>query len=334
MARPGISYFDVATAASKLQKDGTRPSIEGIRKELGTGSNSTINRHLRDWREKQENKQPDSEGLPQGLLASVRGLYQSMEEDAAAKIKLEQDKHLQIQKEQEAIIATKDESLVDLEKRYQAQEKQLLDTTKKIDDTITQLNETKAILNKKNDEISLLEARAADKDQAIERLTLQLSHSQRSLEHYRESVRQEREAEFIRHESHANKLAVEIKQLSSANAKLHADLTITLAKLDRANNDVSVITKQVNAKDIENKDLKEKLYAQACKTQEFKLKADYKHNALHDTKSALEKAEFAAVAAIASKELLIQEKTELRSINNNLRSKLSEIEASTIDTSV
>ena len=49
MARPGISYEDVKTAAVELLAAGAKPSIQQVRKYLGTGSNSTIGRHLKRW---------------------------------------------------------------------------------------------------------------------------------------------------------------------------------------------------------------------------------------------------------------------------------------------
>ena len=50
MARPGISYEQVATVADALVGQGEKPSIQRIRERLGTGSPNTIHRHLKTWR--------------------------------------------------------------------------------------------------------------------------------------------------------------------------------------------------------------------------------------------------------------------------------------------
>ena len=50
MSRPGISYDDVVDAVQHLQKKGMYPSIDNIRSYLGTGSKTTINRHIQRWR--------------------------------------------------------------------------------------------------------------------------------------------------------------------------------------------------------------------------------------------------------------------------------------------
>jgi chromosome segregation ATPase len=51
MARPGISYEDVRKAAANLLEQGLNPSIQRIREHLGTGSNSTIAEHLKQWQQ-------------------------------------------------------------------------------------------------------------------------------------------------------------------------------------------------------------------------------------------------------------------------------------------
>lgn len=88
MARPGITYLDVAKTAIKLVEQKIYPSIEEIRKDLGTGSNSTINKYLREWRNKQGNQIELEQGLPATLLLAVRGIYDGIKEEANSKMNL------------------------------------------------------------------------------------------------------------------------------------------------------------------------------------------------------------------------------------------------------
>ncbi|NKN34704.1 hypothetical protein HF203_15920, partial [Marichromatium bheemlicum] len=53
MARPGITYKEVAAAAEALTEQGETPSIKRVRDHLGTGSPNTIHRHLSAWRAEQ-----------------------------------------------------------------------------------------------------------------------------------------------------------------------------------------------------------------------------------------------------------------------------------------
>ena len=79
MARPGITYLDVARAAVQLKEQGLNPTVAEVRQILKTGSNSTINRHLRDWEEKQGDRIDAEKGIPAALLTVVRGLYDGLE---------------------------------------------------------------------------------------------------------------------------------------------------------------------------------------------------------------------------------------------------------------
>jgi len=49
MARPGLNYEDVASAADAQLMDGIRPTIQSLHAALGTGSASTIHKFLNAW---------------------------------------------------------------------------------------------------------------------------------------------------------------------------------------------------------------------------------------------------------------------------------------------
>ncbi len=46
MARLGISEEQVFTAAKELSEEGIAPTVQAVRKRIGSGSFSTINKHL------------------------------------------------------------------------------------------------------------------------------------------------------------------------------------------------------------------------------------------------------------------------------------------------
>jgi len=71
MPRPGITYEQVAQAASILVEQGNKPTIQRIRDELGTGSPNTIHRYLRDWKAAQAPTQRAVIQLPDALIRAV-----------------------------------------------------------------------------------------------------------------------------------------------------------------------------------------------------------------------------------------------------------------------
>ncbi len=52
MARSGIRYEDVQEAAETLLGRGLNPTIQRVREVLGTGSNTTISEHLKQWQQR------------------------------------------------------------------------------------------------------------------------------------------------------------------------------------------------------------------------------------------------------------------------------------------
>ena len=50
MARPGITEEQVAAAAEALVAEGAEPTIKAVLARLGSGSETTILKHLRVWR--------------------------------------------------------------------------------------------------------------------------------------------------------------------------------------------------------------------------------------------------------------------------------------------
>lgn len=50
MARPGVLYGQVSAAAEGLVGSGRKPTIKNIREIIGSGSSTTISRHLKQWK--------------------------------------------------------------------------------------------------------------------------------------------------------------------------------------------------------------------------------------------------------------------------------------------
>jgi len=123
MARPGIEYKDVERIARKIFSQGLNPSVQKIRNELGTGSNTTIARHLSAWRESfSEGKSPAlPESVPEDLMnpiddfwstavARAESNYQKFKEELEARLaEAESDK---LQAEEKLQAKVKENSLL------------------------------------------------------------------------------------------------------------------------------------------------------------------------------------------------------------------------------
>jgi len=192
MARPGITYSEVARAATQLIEQKVRPSIEAVRRILGTGSNSTINRHLREWIKTQGVQAELEQGLPDSLLIAVRGIYDGMREQASSeltKISSEKDQMISDLKASIAVLETKQAQSAQEQVRFQTTINQGEQARAALE---RQLESSKQENDKHAADNHLLTERLSDKQSEIERLNQLLSHTQSNLDHYREIMRQER----------------------------------------------------------------------------------------------------------------------------------------------
>jgi len=84
MARNGINYDNVKQAAVKLLSQGIAPSVQKIREVLGTGSNTTIAEHLKQWRDDYAKKAVHHlpANMPKELISAFEVLWQTAMEQA------------------------------------------------------------------------------------------------------------------------------------------------------------------------------------------------------------------------------------------------------------
>lgn len=86
MARIGVSYEEVATAADDLLKEGCNPTIEGVRHQIGAGSFTTLSKHLNAWRSKRLmaviKEEPHKITPPDEVSHAVQGVWQQLTSQA------------------------------------------------------------------------------------------------------------------------------------------------------------------------------------------------------------------------------------------------------------
>ncbi len=84
MARPGITFDDVRDTALALLARGVNPSIQRVREQLGTGSNSTIAEHLKRWQHELEQTPRVAlpATVPEAVMGAVERFWQVASEQA------------------------------------------------------------------------------------------------------------------------------------------------------------------------------------------------------------------------------------------------------------
>lgn len=225
MSRPGITYQDIANAAQALQAQGINPTIEGIRKITGTGSNGTIAPHLRRWKEAQfeVNKVASKDHLPEPLVLLMKELWgQVIIQSDTKVITIEENYQKTISELQEELQKYKanNQRWQNLFNQWQQEKSRLTNDKLSLDGAISELQKIASLSEIKQG--TLIQQLTEKQERILELHRLQ-SQAQANLEHYRESAREQRLMEQHRFEQQQQQLEQTINQLQQRVILLDQD---------------------------------------------------------------------------------------------------------------
>jgi len=197
MARPGITYREVANAAIQLQGQHKAPTVENIRQRLQTGSNSTIAKYLREWKAHQGIETHAQGALPAELLALVKGLWQHLQDKAETTINEQQhvlDKKLEVN---EQYVKEARQHTQQLQQQLQQQALALDEHAQRHQTLAQQYVEEQKAHSKQHARATGLEQHLAQQTLENERLHQLVKHMQANLEHYQTATQALREEQAL-----------------------------------------------------------------------------------------------------------------------------------------
>ncbi len=98
MAREGVTYEEVSSICEKLKAEGIKPTQRNVRGELGTGSASTILRHINEWKGNQFSTVMADIGIPATLISAMKNAIADAVNTATSQYEIElNDNKLQIE---------------------------------------------------------------------------------------------------------------------------------------------------------------------------------------------------------------------------------------------
>ena len=248
MARGGLYRTDVEKARSALIAQGKHPSVDAVRVALGnTGSKTTIHRYLKeiDAEEGSDRKVAVSDAL-QDLVARLAA---------------------QLHAEADAVIASEQatcSAAVSTAQQLAAQRAQeageLRDELQRTETTLAQERHDHSVSRQQlvdaSVRLSQFEERAAGLAQQVESanahalsLEKKHEHAREALEHYRVSVKEQRDQEQRRHEHQVQELQLELR-------KANETITEKNHQVLQLNRDNARLTELVTQRDKEIVDLK------------------------------------------------------------------------------
>lgn len=247
MARPGVTYLDVANAAQQLVASGRIPTIESIRIALGTGSNSTLGNHLRTWKSKQDQTQQiaTKENIPEELIAALKGVWERVINQSDEKIQTMQQEtqqelttlKLEVQRLQ------KDDAYWQQQYQQMKQERDSFAHEKLVIEKL--LTDSKLEIVVLTEKQAGFEQQHKQKQEYIDELRRQNQQIQLNLEHYRNASLEQRITDQQRYEQQLKQLEQTIQQITQ--------------ELKTVQHEKSVSQKETQRLAFENDELKKQL---------------------------------------------------------------------------
>lgn len=225
MARTGLYKSEVKKARDSLVAQNINPSVDAVRVALGnTGSKTTIHKYLKELEE---------DGVTDGRKVTVSDALQDLVERLAAQLQNEANSRIELihqqgkDKEQQQV-----QALAALQKENMALSEQLQRIETSHYQEVAAHGETRALLQQETMARHLLEQQLVDiKERLAENDTHRLSleekhkHARGALDHYRQSVKEQRDQDQRRHEQQVQQLQAEMRQLQQTLIIKQEDVT-------------------------------------------------------------------------------------------------------------
>lgn len=223
MARSGLYKSDVQRARDSLLAQGKNPSVDAVRVALGnTGSKTTIHRYLKELEEE--------EGRPLGSKVAVSDALQDLVGRLATRLHEEAEERLneaqqrfsaQLQERDQALEQARQEA-VGLSTQLQRTETALQAEREAHEAADGELATRTTEVAQLEERIAGLATRVVEHEAHAQSLEEKHAHAREALEHYRTSVREQREQEQRRHELQVQELQLALRQANEAlTAKNH-----------------------------------------------------------------------------------------------------------------
>jgi len=235
MGRIGVSYEEVATAAQEVQGKGKSPTVDNVRLVIGTGSKSTIARHLRDWRNQQGIARGSDGAIPSELLGLVKGLWERLRDTVEQKgyeYQCESDEKVK-QIQQQLIQSHQQHASLQVQ-YHQLEEKwhQQTKTTNELQDALAFEQKEKAKIAERS---ASQESHRQEQQSEIERLHQLLKHVQNNLEHYQNTTQQLRQEQALHNEKQHNEYEQRLSVLQQQMTSISAEKLSYQARYEQTN---------------------------------------------------------------------------------------------------
>ena len=263
MARGGITQPLVENARKRLLARNVYPSIDAIRAEMGnTASKTTISNHLKAIEARESTRLDDEALLSNHVTDLVGQLARQLRQDAQETIEQAGYRHqAEVVSLQEALTAQTAET-----RQNQAQNTVLAPARDDLQAQIHGLREALSKLEGDNraqaQRIESLTEQVQDKQRQVNSLEEKHKHARQALEHYRGSVKEQREQDQRRHEQQVQEEQRHLQQALAVKrdeqTQATREITRVFTEVTEARKQSDQLTRQLGERERENRRLADK----------------------------------------------------------------------------
>lgn len=268
MARSGITKAQVKSAQDALRAQGKAVTIDSVRQALGnTGSKTTISRYLQELAQDEPLSAQRLPVLSDELSQLIAQLAERLQHEAAATVEAHQAAHDTARQQWESERQDLRREIEQFQQQHSAWQTELANQTQ-LNTELQQQLQAQAVRQAQYEEkVSAMQVQLHERQQQISSLEEKHRHARDALEHFRESVKTQRDQEIQRHEHQIQQLQAELRvsqQTISMKQQECTDLkeqTLQLsAELHQARHFVKTVEQQLVALQHNHQQTEQQLY--------------------------------------------------------------------------
>lgn len=217
MARSGIYKTDVKRARDALLAQRVHPSVDAVGIALGnTGSKTTIHKYLKELEEEDGGPKEIGATVSEALQHLVGRLAAQLQDEATAQLNtVRAEQEASERQHAEALFAAR-QAIQQWQTRAQQLEQSLTDEQASHAHTREALQRETVLRHTAEQHVADLKERLAENDMHRQSLEDKHRHAREALEHYRQSVKEQREQEQRRHEHQVHQVQSELRLAQQA----------------------------------------------------------------------------------------------------------------------
>ena len=281
MARAGLNKFNVQQARDTLLARGINPSVDAVRVELGnTGSKTTIHRYLKELEAEDATQLGDEALLSNALKDMVVRMAAKLRDEALQRA--EAANHAWQNEKTQLVVqfSAAQDRLKDLGADNAALTSRLERESVTHDETKDRLHHAELRAGRCEQQVKGLEQQLDENQKHRASLEEKHRHARDALEHFRTSSQEQRQQEQLRHDTQAQQLQAELRNLNQT-------LIVKQSELTQLNRDNASLVGEVGEQRKQAK-LLEKQLREESKIAELASETNAKLIAVTEEKNALD----------------------------------------------